>query len=62
MSASLVAQIVNLRYRRLAIGGAGAKGLGERFSGLTIRDTADCRSALPREAVELLAKEEGVQK
>jgi hypothetical protein len=46
----------------LGIGGAGASGLDGRFSGLPIRDTADCQSALQGEVVELLEKEEGMEK
>jgi hypothetical protein len=70
MSASAVAQIVNLPCRRLVIGGAVTLGTGERAGGLPVRDTADCQSALPgvavvddlRDIVELLEKEEGVAK
>jgi hypothetical protein len=70
MSASVVAQTVNLLCRRLAIGGAVRLGTGGRAGGLPVRDTADCQSALPGEGVaddlrdimELLEKEEGVEK
>jgi len=65
-----VAQVGNLLYRRLAIGEA-AEGSGvPTVCGLTIRDTADCQSALRgeavvddlREIVALVEKEEGVEK
>ena len=69
-SASVVAQIVNLPYRRLAIGGACAGLKMRTVSGLPIRDTADCQSALQgeavgddlREIVALVGTGEGVQK
>jgi hypothetical protein len=44
-----VAQIVNLPYRRLAIGGASANlwaGCRVKGGGLPTRDTADCQSAI----------------
>jgi len=43
-----VAQIVNLLYRRLEIGSAGASSMIKTACGLAIRDTADCQSALRR--------------
>jgi hypothetical protein len=42
----LVAQIDNLLYRRLAIGESVAFFKRGTVRGLTIRDTADCQSAL----------------
>jgi len=52
MSASVVAQIVNLLYRRLPTGGATIVLWRNTVSGLPIRDTADCQSALRNGGVE----------
>jgi len=46
MSAGVVAQIVNLPYRRLPIGMAVAGLKGWTAGRLPIGDTADCQSAL----------------
>jgi hypothetical protein len=52
MNRNNVAQIVNLLYRRLATGRARTILEQTKFSGLPIRDTADCQSALPQEGAE----------
>ena len=48
----VVAQIVNLPYRRLPIGGAARAARGGTVCGLPARDTADYQSALHREGGE----------
>jgi hypothetical protein len=55
LDAALVAQVCNLPYRRFAIGSAPIMpAFVELFtsSGLQIRDTADCKSALRRQCAD----------
>jgi hypothetical protein len=53
VSPGVVAQIVNLLYRRLLIGEAGGGLMRRTFSGLAIRDTADYQSALRNGGVQI---------
>jgi len=70
MNVSVVAQVGNLLYRRLVIGAPATVLRHHTVSGLPIRDTADCQSALRgaavaddlRDIVELQEKEEGMDK